>query len=454
MRRLSSRLAWLAVLAFAACDSGPNEGAILTFETPDGAMTATKIEVVLASSAEAAISDVDNQRHEPGSGADDAVRYYRQRAVGGTIEGTTSVSGFTLRIEPDMTTTTDESFIPIVFAYDADKLIGVGVIEDDNGDPTHALITPGTVTSYTITMSPVQALDDDDAAVDRGTARVVTCAQRTDGTGLGDWKSGVAWFPVADPERPNGRAHQLRLLLPDVAADPLATDATGRAADLDCDTHPADASDCDDLRRAFYSGAAETCDGLDTNCDSQRYLAQSCTPQNATCTVTPNTPTGVQLCDDNAGTLGGCSESAACLCAATGGSATGCVSCVVDFASGTTSAKTACSPSVGKILLPMCEGGGCTVEVAAATNGWRGYVSTLETTGFTTKLANIHNSVYLEVKRSGSLPASSTSVGEVYLLVTNAQGTVTVPVQMLMNFQAAACRAIPMGSGSQMNCSG
>lgn len=446
------RLSWLAVLAFAACDSGPNEGAILTFDTPDGPMTATKLEVVLASSAEDAISDIDNQRREPGSGNGDAVRYYRQRAVGGTIEGTTAVDGFTLRIEPDMTTTTDESFIPIVFAYDADRLIGVGVIEDENGDPTHALITPGTITSYKITMSAMQALDDD-AAVERGMAHVVSCQGRSDLGGGAPWTSGVAWFPLADPARPNGRAHQLRLLLPDVGADPLATDATARAADLDCDAHPADANDCDDLRRAFYNGAAETCDGLDTNCDSERYLAQACTPQNATCTVTPNTPTGVQICDDNAGTLGACSPSAACLCAAGGGSPY-CTSCTVDFPGGTTAAKTACSPSIGKILLPMCESASaCTVEVAAATNGWRGYISTVETGGFTTKLSGVHGAIYLEVKRSGALAATPNSIGEVYLLVTTAEGTVTMPVQLLMNFQAAGCQSIPMGSGSLMNCS-
>ncbi len=445
------RLSWLALLAFAACDSGPNQGAILTFETPEGPMTATKLEVVLANSAQTAISDIDNQRHEPGSRVGEAVRYYRQRAVGGTIEGTTAVDGFTLRIEPDMTTTTDESFIPIVFAYDADRLIGVGVIEDENGDPTHALITPGMVTSYRITMSAMRAIDDDDAAIDRGTARTVSCASRADNGGGASWKSGMAWFPTADPARPNGRARQLRLLLPDVGADPMATDATARAADLDCDTHPADASDCDDLRRVFYNGAAESCDGLDTNCDSERYIAQTCTPANATCTVTSGTPTGVQICDDEAGTLGACSPTAACLCSA--GASPYCTSCTVDFPGGTTSGKTACSPSVGKILLPMCESGGaCTVEVAAGTNGWRGSISTLETGGFTTKLSGVHGSVYLEVKRSGALPATLTSIGEVYLLVTTPQATVTVPIQMLMNFQATECLAIPMGSASRMNC--
>lgn len=444
------RLSWLAVLAFAACDSGPNEGAVLTFETPDGPMTASRLEVILANAAADSISEVASQRREPGSVDDDAVRYYRQRVPGGTIEGTTAVAGFQLRIEPDLATSKDETFIPIVFAYDAERLIGVGVIEDANGDPARAQITPGTVTSYTVTMGAVRVVDDDDAAVGHGTARVVTCQGRDTAAGA-PWRSGVAWFPTADPARPNGRTHQLRLLLPDVAATPLATDATARAADLDCDAHPADASDCDDLRGAFYDGAADTCDGRDTNCDSQRYVPQPCTVQNALCSIGP-TPTGVQLCDDEAGTLGACTASAECLCAP-GNPATSCIQCTVDFV-GSGGMKSACTPSIGKIKLPMCEvAESCTVEVAAATTGWRGYLGTLETGTFTTKLTGIHGSVFLEVKREGSLPVSASSVGEVYLIVTTTQGPVTVPVQMLMTSQATACQPIAMGSGSKMICS-
>ena len=93
------------------------------------------------------------------------------------------------------------------------------------------------------------------------------------------------------------------------------------------------------------------------------------------------------------------------------------------------------------------------VACCANAGTQRIYISTLETGGFTTKLTGIHNSVYLEVKRSGSLPASTASLGEVYLLVTTPQTTITFPVQMLMNVQATACQPISMGSGSQMNCS-
>ncbi|MBL0213432.1 MAG: hypothetical protein IPQ07_06095 [Myxococcales bacterium] len=143
------RLSSLAmILGLSACNSGPDEGAILTFESPEGPISATRIEVVLANAAPTAIADVDNQRRAPGSEADDAVRYYRQRALGGVVEGMKGVAGFQLRIEPDITTSTDKAFIPLVFVYDGDALVGVGAVEDALGDPAAVQITPGMITRY------------------------------------------------------------------------------------------------------------------------------------------------------------------------------------------------------------------------------------------------------------------------------------------------------------------
>lgn len=399
---------------------------------------------MLANAAAGSVTDVDHQRHEPGSDADEPVRYYRQRATGGSIEGPMDLAGFQLRIEPDLTASPDPAFVPFVLAYAGDALVGIGIIEDENGDPASAQITPGVLGSYPVTMSTV-AVTTGDAAIERGSARLVDCAGAVDPATR--WPSGLAWFPRLDPGRPNGRARQLRLLFPDHARDATASDATERTADLDCDAHPADASDCDDLQRAFYRGAAESCDGLDTNCDSERYLAAPCAA-NATCSIGPN-PTGVQLCDDEQGTLGACTPSAECLCAS---GASNCTSCTVDFATGSVAAKEACSPSVGKVKLPMCEGAGCIVEVASATNGWRAFVSTVDTGGFATTVTNVHGAVFLEVKRSTPLPASVTGIGEVYLLVTTAQATTTVPILMRMNTELGACRPIPNGNASQMTC--
>jgi len=275
--------------------------------------------------------------------------------------------------------------------------------------------------------------------------------------GAGDaqaWKSGVAWFPVADPARPNGRAHQLRLLLPDLAADPVATDATGRTADLDCDQHTAERNDCDDLRSSFYNGAAESCDGLDTNCDEVRYVPQGCTAPNATCSVPIGSTTGVQICDDEKGMLGACTASAACLCATGGGQY--CTTCIVDF-TGLAATKAACTPSVGQVALPMCEGTTCTVEVTGATKGWRAFISATETptSAFTNVLMGVHGAIFLEAKFGEMLAPVNGGIGEIYLRVTVAGGTtVTFPIQMEMNATSGECVPIPNGMGtSKMICS-
>ncbi|MBA3460834.1 MAG: putative metal-binding motif-containing protein [Deltaproteobacteria bacterium] len=438
MRRLASVLALLA-----ACDSAPDQGATLTFETPGGPMTATRIEVVLANAKTDTISDVDNQRREPGSGAEDAVRYYRQRAKGGAVDGMSSISGFKLRIEPDATTSTDEEFVPFVFVYNGDALIGVGAVEDASGDPSAVQIAPKVMTGYTVTVTAVQTVDAD-AAIDRGKARIVRCTNERSAP----WDSGIAWFPVADPVRPNGRAHQLRLLLPDVGADPAATDATMREADLDCDDHRAEANDCDDLRGAFHDGAAESCDGLDTNCDQARFTPQGCTQSSGTCSVA-GSGGGIQICDDAEGTLGACTPSAACLCA---GGNPGCSKCLVDF-TGAAASRAPCTPSIGFVKLPMCEGTtGCRVEVLGATNGWRAYISTMNSGGFTTTLDGVHFGVFLEAKLGNTLPFTQGSIGEVYLRITASQGPFLLPIQMEMSASTVGCTPASGGFGSKMTC--
>lgn len=442
------RLNSLAViLGLSACSSGPDEGAILTFESPEGPISATRIEVILANAAPTAIADVDNQRRAPGSDADDAVRYYRQRALGGVVEGMKGVAGFQLRIEPDITTSTDEEFIPLVFVYDGDALVGVGAVEDALGDPAAVQITPGMITRYPVVVTGVSLLTDPAAPIERGTARTVSCSSSRDQE---PWRSGVAWFPVVDPARPEGRAHQLRLLLPDVSVDPAATDASAREADLDCDQHPAANNDCDDLRSAYYNGAAESCDGFDTNCDSQRFIPQGCTPTNAACNVSNPATAGVQICDDTAGTLTACTPSAACLCSSAGGSAY-CTKCTVDF-TGSAATKAACSPSVGKVTLTACEATSCDVEVVGATTGWRAFIGTAETGPFTNRVVGVHN-VYLEAKFGPMLAPTTGSIGEIYLRLTSASGTTLMPIQMEMGADGQ-CAPIPNGMGtSRMTCS-
>jgi hypothetical protein len=427
------RIAWLLVLG--ACSSGPDQGAVLTFETPAGDMTATRIEVVLASASPAAIEDIDNQRVEPGSGESQAVRYYRQRARGGEVEVTSTVGGFQLRIEPDLAASPDETFIPFVLVYNGDALTSIATVQDGNGDPAPVEIKPGVMTSYTVTAQPMTAADAD-ARIDAGKARVVTCY--TDRQLA--WTSGYAWA---------GTSHQLRLLLPDTGADATATDATMRMADLDCDDHVAANNDCDDLRGTFYNGAPESCDGLDTNCDSARYIPQACMPANSMCAGV-GAAGGVQLCDDEEGNPGTCTPSAACLCQQ-GSTTPGCLRCIVDH-TGPQNMRAACSPSVGQVHLGPCEGVACTVEVAGATNGWRAYISTQESQGFTDKLSNVH-SVFLEVKHSGTQALTAAEIAEVYLLVTpNGAPPITVPIQLGMS-TSQTCTPLATGStSSRMLC--
>lgn len=433
------RFALLALLlGSGGCSSAPSEGAILTFQTPAGPMTATRVEVVLANASTDAISEIDNQRRQPGSLEDDGVRYYRQRARGGEIEGAKTVTGFELRIEPDMGTSTDEQFIPFAFLYDGDTLIGVGSVLDAAGEPTAVEIKPGVITSYDVTVTAVHDVAADDA-LDAGGARTVTCFSRDQAP----WKSGYAW------STPDG-THELRLLLPDVGTDAAATDATERAADLDCDAHPADASDCDDVRGAYFNGAAESCDGLDTNCDGQRYMATGCTQTAVACNVAGG-QNGVQICDDNAGTVSACTPTAGCACNSIGGNGS-CARCAVVF-TGATASKAACSPSVGKLHLEACPPNGCTVEVAGATNGWRGYVGLTETGAFSTRITGAPGYLYLEAKRGGTIMQTQAPVGEIFLLVTGDQGTFTMPVQLDMYPGTDACPAIATGStSSRMTC--
>ena len=424
---------FLALAVTGACSSAPDEGAILTFETPAGSMIATRVEVVLANASASSISEIDNQRLQPGSFEDDGVRYYRQRARGGEIQGTRTVAGFELRIEPDMSTSTDEKFIPFAFIYDSHRLAGVGAVLDANGEPSAVEIKPGVITSYTMTVTNVRQVADEDA-LERDGARVVACSTRNQ-----SWVSGYAW---ATP------THELRLLLPDVGTDEKATDATDRVADLDCDAHAADESDCDDVRGRYYRGAAESCDGLDTNCDGQRYQATGCTQPNLACNIVGG-QNGVQICDDDAGTLGACTPTAGCACTSATGD--GCARCQVAFTASTTSAA-ACSPSIGKLHLEGCPQTGCTVEVATGTNGWRAYIGPTENGPFSTKITGAPGDFYLEAKNGNTFTQTQGAVGEIYLLVTTDQGTRTMAVQMDM-YVDDACPLATGGSSSRMLCS-
>ncbi|MFN0245438.1 MAG: putative metal-binding motif-containing protein [Kofleriaceae bacterium] len=400
------------VAVLGAC--GPNDGAILTFEAPDGVDGAARIEIVLASANAEAIGTGIRQRMQPGALGEEDVVYYRQRAKGGIVDVVETLDGFQVRIEPEIDAAPDETFIPFALIYDdARELIAVGAVEDPDGNPMPVEIREDVRIEYTMTITPV-TYPGATAPLETNQGLVVGCLDDQAEV----WSSGVAWRPDTGP--------QLRLLFADLAADPSATDASERVADLDCDAFDAADNDCDDLRDAFHPGQSETCDGLDTDCDGRRMEVQSC--------VLPNScgGMGVSLCTDmgaNAiSTM--CQPDPTCACLDAGGNT--CTRCVLGtrlVAGG--APRASCAPAIGKLHIEQYCEGSCTVEVVDV-EGAEATISAVELGPFT---ANITSTgvVYLRVKTAPMFPAPSmtfTSVGRVFLAVTHENRTMSLNIDL------------------------
>ena len=413
------RLAWMLVLV-AAC--GMEEGSVLTIRAPEGPDGVARLEIVLAIADK--VETVEGQRLAPANFAGhEAVRYYRQRATAGVIEGVGTADGFSVRIEPNIAMVPEKIFVPFLVAYDErDNVIGVGAVLDEDLEPTSITIEGGGARKYFVDMTPLEAMDPALGMGARESMHVVCGDDRK-------WASGVAWRPAAT---------QLRLLLADRSEDAGATDATARAADLDCDGHAASDTDCDDLRPAFHAGRHDVCDGMDQNCDGARTTVQSC--QDGTCAAG-----GVQLCDDRTGEpIGACLASSSCAC-----DNGPCAFCALTYrATQDTNKKSPCAPGVGKLKLVGCtDGAACTVEVVSTSAPWVGYVSTLPTSGFTTKITNVLDEVYIELKLGANEVAgqSGASVGSLGLAITQSGQTRLLPVdiQLTEATPVSACEVIP-----------
>ncbi|MDQ3334107.1 MAG: putative metal-binding motif-containing protein [Myxococcota bacterium] len=389
-----------------------------------------RLEIVLADAGK--VETIEGQRLAPANFAgSESVRYYRQRATAGVIEGVGVADGFTVRIEPNIAMVPTQIFVPFLVAYDAqDNVVGVGAVLDENLEPTSITIEGGTARKYFVDMTRLKAMDPALGMGARESQHVV-CGGDTQ-----KWTSGIAWRPATT---------QLRLLLADRSQDASATDATERDADLDCDAHAAD-TDCDDLRSAFHPDRQDVCDGMDQNCDGARTTVQSCA--SPTCANG-----GVQLCDDRTGEpIGECVASSTCGCA--GGA---CASCALTYkATSNLARKAPCAPAVGKMRLPNCiDGNTCTVEVLSATPPWVGYISTMPTSGFTTKLSGVIDHAYLELKLSGASDVmAASSVGTLHLLVTQSGQTRLVPVdiQLQEDGMTTTCQAIAGTGLYAMTC--
>lgn len=424
---------------------GSDEGAILTFEAPSGPDGAARIQIVLASADLETIGTGIRQRMQPGALGEEDVIYYRQRTKGGIVSNIETVDGFQIRIEPEVDAAPDEKFIPFALIYDdASELIGVGAVEDPDGNPMAVEIREDVRIEYKMTITPV-TYPGANVPLAANNGLVVGCLD----THADVWTSGIAWKPETGP--------QLRLLLADLAADPDATDATGRPADLDCDAFDAADNDCDDLRDAYHPGQPETCDGLDTDCDGRRMEVQPCTLPNGACGGM-----GVSLCADQ----GANAISTACqpdpTCACLDNQGAGCSRCILDTRLGTGStgaSRAACAPAIGKLHFDgaICEGGSCMVQVVDIDGGFEVTLGATETGPFMGQVTATQGAVYIRAKTAAQFPAPAmtfVSVGRAFLAVSSGTRTQALNVDLeITDDPTDTCVPATLADNYSMYCS-
>jgi hypothetical protein len=412
---LSICLAGVAGASAVACSG--EVGLVLALDAPNGPGSASRIEIVLASPADGATATVGDQRVAPGQLDAETVRYYRQKAPAGTVLHVGRVGGFVIRVEPRDGADADEPFVPFVLAYDEDDsgLIGVGAILGEDGLPAAIDVPAGARLEATATMIPLMRTSLE-RGIGRGEGTEVAC--------VGDSaprRSGIVWRP------PTGL--EVRLLLPDAGQSSAAM----RPLDLDCDGHAADAGDCDDLRAKYHAGAADTCDGEDTNCRGDKYALEACTVSNA-CPAAGDV--GVRFCADVPGTTATCVPSPACRCAA--GT---CTKCMLAF-EGAPPMK-ACSPGVGKLKLPACGlPGPCAIDVVTNNPRWEIAVGATSAGPFGRRVVLDGEEVFVLAKYvspPSPLPPPGVSLGEAHLAVTSGAGTEYLGIDLELGVSANTC---------------
>jgi len=420
----------IVLAALAACKDG--DGALLTVSATQGPLTATRIEIVLASTM---IDTIDHQRVQPGQLTEQSVRYYKQRDTAGIVRDVGKLDGFQVRIEPTAARTPDTQFIPFVLAYQGDTLAAIGMI-DNAGDPGTVVVEQGRLVEYSVILTPVTAANPD-AAVGANQARAVACDT---------WTSGIVWR--------RGSGTELRLLLPDVSADPLAYDATMRALDLDCDNHVASPQDCDDSRATFFRGKPnDVCDGLDTNCDGARTIVVDCPVGTTVC------PSGVgdALCADTGNGMvvpGTCSPDPACACAS--GNTLPCTRCVMDWKHTSDVAKQdVCAPAASMLVVDCTPAQPCDrIAVIPSDPAWRAEIAT-DPTSFTDELMDVHGPIFVRVDHSGgAVPGGAgASVGAIYLAIDRGGVPTKLGIDLELGANATdSCMAIGMSNDVAMQC--
>jgi hypothetical protein len=420
-------------------------GAHLTLATsPDGPTTATSFRVVLAAYDQ--FPEVRNQRVAPGDRTTIPVTYFLQQTLaGGESENIDDLDGFTVRIAPD--NDIDETrYIPFLVMYDGDKIAGIAtyrLLVENAMVPSPILVMPNEIDKYVLTVEKATQQDDPALELQAGEARVVRCAH-DDGT---EYESGIVWR-AADGE-------EYRILLPNDGG----LDATGRPLDLDCDEHAVTAEtsheDCDDTRDAYYRGAADTCDGQDTNCDGATTLTQECSLPSNICN-SPFGVTGVSLCSEDTQVSTACAASAYCGCNASGG----CHACVVPFEPSVTDPDTLvhpCQPIVGAYGTNRCTTDKpCDVEIVAVRGEWKVKISPPATNQWGTRATGIAGSLAIKVEHSDpdheepygvNNPLADRPLAEVDIAYTNSSGTFYEPLLIrLGETELQSC------SGAMMYC--
>lgn len=403
------------MLFVGAC--GREDGALLVVEAPDGA-TAARVEIILASADPDTIEDIDGQRRSPTDLASEPVRYYRQRAITGEVDGVGALDGFAVRLEANADIP-EGDLIPILIGFDdQDQITAIGAVMD-NEMPAPIEIADDQLLRFTVTMPAMAPAGDDGIATNEVIS--VDC----DGV-----RSGIAWRPGAT---------QVRLLLP--VRD--ATDASERALDLDCDGALATSDDCDDLRGEFHAGAAETCDGRDTDCDFHGQELVTCN------VATPcGASTGVGVCNDrpDGGGSVACAPEPECAC----DSGT-CAQCVIDFQDIAAATVKPCTPALAShVFLAACEGG-CTVEVLErAGDPFRIKIALPDTDVFTDKLLGVVDKIDIRAQAADTLTATGNDlVGGIFLAIRRLDGTVAQQsFAIRLREQSSVC----LPDGNEMVC--
>jgi hypothetical protein len=270
---------------------------------------------------------------------------------------------------------------------------------------------------------------------------VVTCT-RDDQT---SYTSGIVWHTRA--------GNELRLLLPNDGG----LDATGRALDMDCDGHAvtpeSSRADCDDTRPAFYEGALDMCDGMDTNCDGAQAIATQC-QANLQCAGLFGT-NGVSVCDDTTGDPSDCHAAPSCACA--GGTA-GCRYCEIPVAKPVLHAGDAtwldvCYPATGQLSLSSYCGdtNRCDVEVVGMRGGWKLEISAPTANAFGYRAYDVGAFLAVRAKRAEDpatyevMAAPFTPVGEIDLAIITQDRTFYLGLQLnLAEYVALTCSASPV----------